>query len=616
MTYQIKQTAKGITQKKLEGYLKLCEIVQWGRKNPILFLDQFYGIKMLDYQKYVFMKTWTTPNNLWLFSRSGSKTTMGAFYIMAKSNLIPNFRTYILSGSGQQAQELFLKIEDITKKNIQTFTGLTDVFFNETVKSAANTTGFVHNPSSFGYDLYNGSKTRTLNSDFDNNRGKRSNLNYYDESGYIQEEFFQATDPFLALNSNFTLGGDQTANILPKQLPNQKIYASSASCVDTYFYDRYKEYSKKMFLGDKNYFVADINCDVIISATFNGITYDVPLLERREVDDALKQNSEKANREYYNKFTIEGGDAQIVKRASIIRNSESYAPVMANDGNRKFGIAYDPAHDFDNSISLVGEYIEDKEIGYYLQLSNCVGFSDIGKKTNKQIRTPEQIAYVKQMLLDYNGKQSADYENIEFLGIDSGAGGGGNIIGDYFMEDWYDNKGILHKGLIDKIESSQHVSKFPNAVNKLKLINPKKYKNEMFAAMEDMIKLDLVKFPKEYDLKNTIYIVKDSYSDGVEEIDDDIEVRKGKRDLVKYDLSLDERLSLTQMDLLKEEAVNIYRFGSTNTSVSYGLSKDKQNKMHDDRAFCLAILCWHLQNLRRKNITDKKKLKKLIFLVD
>lgn len=610
MEYIIKQSIQGLTQKKLENYLKLCDIIQWGCKNPVKFVEIMYGIEFLDYQKYVFSKSWTCPNVVWLFSRNGSKTTMGAIYIMAKTNLIPKFNSYILSGSGQQSQELFLKIEDIAKKNIATFTGLTDVFLNETVKSAACTTGFTHNPSSFGFDLYNGSKVRTLNSDFNNNRGKRSNLNYYDESGFCPDDLFTASEPFLAQNSNFRLGGNQTADIMPKQFPNQKIYASSASSVDTYFYSKYKEYSKKMFLGDDNFFVADINCDTIISATLNGKIYPVPLLERREVDDALKQNQEKALREYYNKFTTDGGDNQIVKRATIVRNSESYPPIMANHSQSLFVVGYDPAHDFDMSVVMVGELINDEKIGWYLKICNCLSFLDVGKKKKTQIRTPEQVEYIKNMLLDYNGQQAADYENIDMLLIDAGAGGGGNIIGDYFMEDWIDNRGNKHKGLIDKVESEQHVKKFPNATNKIKLVNPKKYKNDMFAALEEMTKLDLIKFPKDFDAKDYIYISNDTYFEGEELVDDGENVRKGERNIVKYNLSMDEKLALIQIDLAKEEIVNIYRTESTNNSVSYGLQKDKQNKLHDDRAYVMAMLAWHLQQKRRGNITNRKVLKK------
>jgi hypothetical protein len=608
MEYNIKKTPKGVSQKKLEGYLKLANIIQWGRRNPIKFIETFYGVHLLDYQKYAFMNTWITPNSVWLFSRNGAKTTMGGIFVMAKANLIPKYRAYILSGTGQQAQELFMKIEDIAKKNIATFTGLTDIFFNETVKSAACTTGFTHNPVSFGFDLYNGSKVRTLNSDEDNNRGKRSNLNYYDEAGYIPENFYSATEPFLAQNSNFSLGGEKTADLMPRQFPNQKIYASSASSIDTYFFSKYKEYAKRMFMGDKNFFVADINCDVIINATFNGKLYPVPLLERREVDDALKQSQEKGLREYFNKFTVEGGDNQIVKRASIVKNSDSYAPILANNNSgNKFGLAYDPAHDWDNSIVLAGEFVEDDKIGTYLKICNCTSFLDVGKKKRKSLRTPEQVEHVKSMILDYNGLKSADYENLEILLVDSGAGGGGHIIGDYFMEDWKDSKGSTHKGLIDKEESSDYVSKFPNAIDKIKLVNPKRYKNEMFAALEDMVKMDLIKFPRGYDLKDFIYISRDKFEEGYIETDDGDKIKKGERELIKYNLSMDEKLSLTQIEIMKEEIVNIYRNESSNGGVTYGLSKDKACKMHDDRAYCLAMLAWHLQKIRRKHITGKPK---------
>lgn len=125
--------------------------------------------------------SWVTPFNVWCQSRGSGKTTMLAPFVMAKTNLVSNFQAYIMSGVGSQAQEAFLKIEKIAKREIASFTGLTDVFFNETVKSAANTDGFTHNPASFQYRLYNGSGLNSLNGSFDNNRSKRSNLNVYDK---------------------------------------------------------------------------------------------------------------------------------------------------------------------------------------------------------------------------------------------------------------------------------------------------------------------------------------------------------------------------------------------------------------------------------------------------
>lgn len=41
----IKQTEKEMSQRKLEGYLKLAKVVQWGRKAPVKFCERFYGIE-------------------------------------------------------------------------------------------------------------------------------------------------------------------------------------------------------------------------------------------------------------------------------------------------------------------------------------------------------------------------------------------------------------------------------------------------------------------------------------------------------------------------------------------------------------------------------------------
>lgn len=156
----------------MEGLLKLSQIIQYSRENPLWAVSNLFGISLLDYQAYVYMMSWTTPFCVWCQSRSSGKTTLGSPFIMAKSLLIPNFQGYILAGSGEQSKEMFQKIEKIAKKEIASFTGLTDIFYNETVKNVANADGFTHNPNSYEYKLYNGSKINTLNSIPDNLRSK------------------------------------------------------------------------------------------------------------------------------------------------------------------------------------------------------------------------------------------------------------------------------------------------------------------------------------------------------------------------------------------------------------------------------------------------------------
>lgn len=604
MEFYIKSSSKELSQRKMEGYAKLSKIIQWGRMHPTRFCERFLGIEFLDNQKYAFMMSWTTPRCVWCQSRASGKTTLVAPFTMSKTILIPNYWVYIMSGVGSQSQECFMKIEKIAKREIASFTGLTDVFYNETVKSASNKDGFTHNPAGYKYHLYNGSKVESLNGAFDSNRSKRSNLNIYDESGYAPDELFETSMPFVANDSNFKLGGGVNMSLEPKEFPNQAIFASSASSTDTYFFEKYKEYSKKMIMGNKDYFVIDVNCELVLNATFNGEKYS-PLLTQNEIDDAMKQNNEKGLREYYNIFTTEGGENQAIKRAHIIRNSKVMVPTLASVGNRKFTIAYDPARSFDNSVSMVGEIFYDEQKGYTMDICNGISFVDIDKKKKTPMRTPEQIKILKQMILDYNGEQSADYENIEAFMIDSGAGGAGVNIADYFMEDWIDKKGNKHKGLIDKKESSEYLKKFPNAVDKLRLMSPKKYKVEMFDALVEMLSLDLIKLPEEYNSKGFLILYDHIES---EYMDDKQNKRKKLESKQKiYKLSRDEEMALTCIDLAKEEMVNIYRFDGTNGNYRYNLSVDKQRKMNDDRAYCMAMLAWYLKQLRREHIVNKRK---------
>ena len=538
------------------------------------------------------------PMHLYLCGERNTVThnsTMTAPLIMAKGNLIPNHYTYILSNSSAQSAETFMKIEKIAKKQISSFTGLTDFFLGELVKSVSNTDGFTHNPSGFKYQLYNGSTVTSLTGSIDNNRGRRSNLNVYDESGWTSEEYCVATLPFLSQDADFKLGGGINVSLSPKQIQNQRLFISSASSTDTYFYKVYKEYAKQMLLGNSNYFVADINCEIMFNATVNGKLYPVSLLNKNTVEDEMKKNKSKALREYYNKFSTEGGEGQVIKRATIIRNSEVRRPILANDGTKKFIIAQDPARSYDNSICVVAEIVNDENVGLKANICNIVTWVDVCKKKKTPMMTPDQINHFKELLLNYNGDKCADYENIEQVLIDDGAGGGGiSAWGDGLISDWFDNRGILHRGLIDKEhkEYSNHISKYPNAINKLKLVTPQKYKTEIFDALIEMMDLGLITFTADYDLKGYLYFT---------------EERKGEMEERIYKLSQDEELALKNIDLAKEELVNIYRFDGTNGNYRYDLPPDKKATHHDDRAYAIAMIAWCLKRMRRKEIVNKKR---------
>lgn len=620
----------------MEGMQKLSEIKQWGLRNPTKFMERFIGVDLLDVQTYTFMNSWDKMYALWLCTRNYGKSTLLALYYMTRGMLLNNCRCYICAGTSDQSIETFEKIVSIAKNEIESFTGLTDVFRNEVVINMTNNDGFIRNPAGFTYRLYNGSFVKTLNSNVNAKRGKRAEAVCFDESGFLDEEVFQVIEPYTAQDKNFKMGGSVNVTTLPKELPNQLLYTSSASTTDSYFYKKYKEYSKAMIWGSKDHFVADINCEIMFNATYRGKIYPASLLTKEKVDNAMRENKEKALREYYNIFTSDGGADAIFKRSMIVKNSTIRPPIMFNDTkDRLFALAYDPARSMDNSFVLVGEYYKDSSDNWRMRIANGINFMDLSKKNKTPMRTPEQVKKLKQLILDYNGDGVDDYTNISNIFIDAGSGGAGVNIADYLMEDWYEEghegeQKYLHRGLIDKEQSSDYVKKFPNAVDKIKLLPPTMYKSIIYEAAIEMMRLDLIDFTAEYDNKGYLTMLdidekemakakkdliakyKDkSMSKG--ELDRLVEEELQERNLAStkiYKLSPDEELGLVQIDSLKEEMVNMVRKKRESGKDGFELSTEKQNKLHDDRSYCFSMLCYGLSELRREHIKNKKRPKK------
>ena len=609
-----------MTTKKYREKMDLVEFLQWGRRNPSRFIEEVFNVQLMDYQRYLIDSSWNKPFVVWAMSRNGGKSLLAALFIMAKMLLIPGFKAYILAGVGSQSIELFTKMEQFAMKNISSFTNLNDVFQSNVVKSQANSTGWIHNPASYTVRTFGGSQVFTLNGAFDNNRSKRSNLNVYDEAMNAADELFHTSEPFTTQNSEFKMGKDYNAEDIlaePTPFPNQLLYCSSAGRTDQYFFKKYREFSIRMFAGDKRYFCADISCDVIINATVHNKLWPVPLLTQEKVDKAMREDKEAALREYKNIFTSEGGDGQIIKRADIIRNSIVKPPKLENNDGGKWALFYDPARSKDNSVILCAEYYEDPVVGWKMKIQNVVNLIDIEKKNKTPMTTPNQVKELKKLILTYNGDGYADYENVLRIGIDAGSGGAGVQTSDFLWEDWEDEKGNMHRGLLDKEYSPEAVRLYPNAItDKLLLVQPTKYKVEMYRAAIEMINLNLVEWPAEYDNRGYITLTYElDTKTGKKTIREKDPTEKEYKELTKkgieivrekYDLSRDEEIALKQIDAMKTELVNIYRFKQSSGNDRFDLAPSVSNKLHDDRAYVFVMACHFLQQLRRDHLVNRK----------
>lgn len=593
MEIYIPTTDQEFSQRKIEEYAKFEKIINWGRKDPVHFAEEFFGIKLIDYQKWCFMESWDKPFALWLCSRGAGKTTLAAVYLQTKMLLIPNYNVFVSTNSLSQSIDCFKKIEDLALQRIPSFKTVTDIFLAEVEKSANSETGFLHNPAGHFFKLYNNSSLLTLSTNLNALRGKRGSV-YYDETSWQTREAMAATEHFADVDASFGLGVEKVHYFEPIQMPLQLLYASSAGDVTFPFYEKYVSFAKKMFLGDRNYFVCDINANTVVNfSTVDGEKIKSHLTQA-QIDKAVDEDPELADRELFNKFRKDGGQNAVVKMDVLIRNSDVRPPLLFNDtGKKKFIFCYDPARNFDGSVLSIFQVMDNKEFGYWLQLENVVSMVDINSKNKTPLPMPQQLEIIKELMIKYNGERAAEWENIEFY-IDAGSGGGGiSAVADQLMEGWTDKNGIKHRGIIDPEHKQYETARktYTNAMPIVHLIDPQGYKKVIYDALQKMANLNLIKFT-DYDNK------------------DHIMLDKKNGEFEKYELSFDEKLALTNINLLKVETSYMCRYDTPNGGVQYELAKDKKNTIHDDKAYTLAMGAYALAKLRREDLLQKPKTKR------
>ena len=109
----------------------------------------------------------------------------------------------------------------------------------------------------------------------------------------------------------------------------------------------------------------------------------------------------------------------------------------------------------------------------------------------------------------------------------------------------------------------------------------------MYDAVSKMVKLNLIEFT-DYDNKDYIMIQnKDGGFDTVE-------------------LTFEEKLALTYMNIAKMQLSYMCRYDTPNGGVQYELAKDKKN-MQDDAAYTMAEGAYALSVMRRENLLEKPK---------
>ena len=95
-----------INARRLEQLEQWGSIIQYGRQNPVWFIEQILGCPLLDYQKFMILGGWTAQKAIYVQSRGSGKSFVASLIIMAKTILYPAYSAYIMAPTARQSNEL------------------------------------------------------------------------------------------------------------------------------------------------------------------------------------------------------------------------------------------------------------------------------------------------------------------------------------------------------------------------------------------------------------------------------------------------------------------------------------------------------------------------------
>ena len=155
------------------------------------------------------------------------------------------------------------------------------------------------------------------------------------------------------------------------------------------------------------------------------------------------------------------------------------------------------------------------------------------------------------------------------------------------MENWTGEDGVEHKGLIDPIVSADYVSRFPQAIHKLRLVEPTRNKRIAFDNLRELLAQGRITFTEEFKKGSSTITV--------------VEKIKGKEKTIEKPVSTEEALALINIELMKGELINIYRKDTT-SGYTYDLNPDLKGRYFDDRAYVCALIALRLSEINRAKL--------------
>lgn len=102
-----KKKDNNVTSRDYEAMKTYIKLIQWGRRNPVQFIELILGIQLMDYQRWMVSMAWVATDVCLACSRNIGKSFLMGCYIMARNLLFPKYMTRIISENWQTANKRY-----------------------------------------------------------------------------------------------------------------------------------------------------------------------------------------------------------------------------------------------------------------------------------------------------------------------------------------------------------------------------------------------------------------------------------------------------------------------------------------------------------------------------
>ena len=98
-------TDNNLTIRDQDAIDKYIILIQWGRRNPIQFVERILQIPLMDYQKWLIANTWNRKVAVWVCSRNAGKSFLLGIITQLRALLYPKSKINIIGAVGRQSSE-------------------------------------------------------------------------------------------------------------------------------------------------------------------------------------------------------------------------------------------------------------------------------------------------------------------------------------------------------------------------------------------------------------------------------------------------------------------------------------------------------------------------------